>query len=139
MDAYEKAISLLSLREHTEKEIRLKLDAKGYQDPEIDSAVARIRQEGYLSEERFAESYIRSRMRRNPEGKAILSMRLREKGCPEPVIRDALSKAWEEGLYMDPLKKLYLSKEERSGREKALAYIMRKGFSSSDLRSALES
>ena len=50
-----------------------------------------------------------------------------------------MSKAWEEGLYMDPLKKLYLSKEDRSGKEKALAYIMRKGFTSSDLRSALES
>ena len=64
MDAYDRALRLLSQREHTEKEIRRKLGEKGCGREEIDSAVSRLIAEGSLSEERFAESFIRSRLRR---------------------------------------------------------------------------
>ena len=71
MDAYDRALRLLSQREHTEKEIRRKLSEKGCGREEIDSAVSRLIAEGSLSEERFAESFIRSRLRRNPEGRGF--------------------------------------------------------------------
>ena len=91
MDAYERAIRLLAVREHTGKEIRQKLSAKGYSAEEIDSAVLKLIAEKSLSEERFAESYIRSRLRKSPEGKPILRMRLKEKGTPSDVADSALS------------------------------------------------
>ena len=102
MEAYDKAVSLLAMREHTEKEIREKLSARSFSPEDIDSAIGRLRREGLLSEERFAEVFIRSRLRKLPEGRALLSMRLRE----------------------------------RKGKEKALATLYRKGFSSSEVRAA---
>ena len=55
MDAYDKALKLLSMREHTEKEIREKLKDKGFSSDEIDEAISRLLAENSLSEERFAE------------------------------------------------------------------------------------
>ena len=103
MTAYDKAISLLAMREHTEKEIRDKLKARSFSAADIDDAIMRVRKEGYLSEERFAEVYIRSRLRKLPEGRPLIAMRLRERGCPDDISRKALAEAWEREDYLAPL------------------------------------
>lgn len=136
--AYDKALSYLALREHTEKEIRSKLKSKGYRDDEIDEAVKALLDENAISEERFAQSYINSRMRKNPEGKSILLMRLKEKGSPLAIAKITIDSYFEEGLYLEPLSKLYKSLESKKGEEKALAFLFRKGFTSNEIRSAKE-
>ncbi len=137
MDAYERAIRLLAVREHTEKEIRQKLSAKGYSAEEIDCAVSKLAAEKSLSEERFAESYIRSRLRKSPEGKSILRMRLKEKGTPSDVADSALSAAWERGDYLNPLSLYYSTLVRRKGEEGARAVLLRKGFRESEIREAV--
>lgn len=136
MEAYDKAVSLLAMREHTEKEIREKLSARSFSPEDIDSAIGRLRREGLLSEERFAEVFIRSRLRKLPEGRALLSMRLRERGCPDALARKALSEAWEREDYLTPLSSYLEELERKKGKEKALATLYRKGFSSSEVRAA---
>ena len=59
--AYDKAISLLAMREHTKNELKDKLEKKGYREDDISDAISRLDREGYISEERFAEVFIRSR------------------------------------------------------------------------------
>ena len=137
MTCYDKAVSLLAIREHTEKEIRQKLSAKGYSAEEIDSAVSKLIAERSLSEERFADSYIRSRLRKSPEGKSILRMRLKEKGTPSDVADSALSAAWERGDYLKPLSLYYSTLVRRKGEEGARAVLLRKGFRESEIREAV--
>ncbi len=135
MDAYDKALSFLAQREHTEKEIRSKLRAKGYSGEEIDQAAERLVREGSLSEKRFASAFIRSRLRKNPEGRSLLLMRLKEKGSPEDIAREAIQEAWEEESYIEPLRKAaegYM----RRGRD-PVACLMRKGFASAEIKAAL--
>ena len=52
--AYDKAVSLLAIREHNKKELKEKLMKKGYGDEEIVSAICRLEKEGFISEERYA-------------------------------------------------------------------------------------
>ena len=137
MDAYERAIRLLAAREHTGKEIRQKLSAKGYSAEEIDSAVSKLIAERSLSEDRFADSYIRSRLRKSPEGKPLLRMRLKEKGTPSDIADSALSAAWERGDYLRPLSAYYSSLVRRKGEEGARAVLLRKGFRESEIREAV--
>ena len=103
--SYDKAIKLLSLREHTEKELRAKLEDKGFSGEDIDSTIERLKTEGYLSEERFASAFIRSRLRKNPEGRPLLLSRLSEKGSPRDIAVAALDEAWEEKMWKEPLRK----------------------------------
>ena len=137
MDAYDKAIKLLSIREHTEKEIRQKLKERGCSASDIDEAVERIKAEGSLSEERFAASFLRSRLRKNPEGKSILRMRLKEKGSPRDVAEAALNEIWENEDYVRPLSVALDSLIRKKGKEGAFAALLRKGWKDSEIRQAL--
>ncbi len=137
MDAYDRALRLLSIREHTEKELRAKLSERECTSDDIDNAIFRLKEEGSLSEKRFAESFIRSRLRKNPEGKSILRMRLKEKGTPFQIADEALSEAWDNEIYLKPLS-LYLdSLIRKKGREGARIALLRKGFRENEIREAL--
>ena len=72
MNAYDKALSLLAMREHTAKEITRKLLEKGYERGDIESAVSRLETEGAISNKRYVESYLRSRARKGGESFCLM-------------------------------------------------------------------
>jgi regulatory protein len=55
-DCQEKALSLLSMREHTTKELKEKLQARGFFGEDIDPVISQLKEEGSLDEARYAES-----------------------------------------------------------------------------------
>ena len=134
MNAYERAVKLLSQREHTAKEIERKLLDKGHSREEIEETISKLLSLGYISEERFAESYIRSRLRKCAEGRGLLRLRLKEKGTPSSIADEYLSKAWEEKLYVEVLKKEYRSLLNKYGQEKAVMKLQSKGFAYSEIK-----
>ncbi len=135
-DAYDRALKLLSMREHTEKEIRNKLRDKGFSSADVDEAISELIAEGSLSERRFAESYIRSRLRKSPEGKSLLRMRLKDRGTPSAVADEVLSEAWDNEIYLKPLALYMESLVRKKGEEGARAALLRKGFRESEIRKA---
>ncbi|MGN1191009.1 MAG: regulatory protein RecX [Candidatus Ornithospirochaeta sp.] len=136
--AYDKAVSLLAVREHTKKELKEKLESKGYKEEEISLSLQRLEKEGYISEERFAEVFIRSRLKKSPEGRSLLLCRLMEKGCPRDISSDALNEAWDNKLWLDPLKRELEVLERRKGEEYAVAKMKQKGFTNYEIREARE-
>ena len=46
--AYDKAVSLLAMREHTKNELKDKLEKKGYREDDVIEAVSRLEREGYI-------------------------------------------------------------------------------------------
>ena len=68
MTCYDRALKLLALREHSRKELENKLRQKGCSADDIIIALDRLEEENFLSDRRFCESYIRSRLRKSPEG-----------------------------------------------------------------------
>ena len=138
VDAYNRAIALLSNREHTEKELSEKLKEKGYGEEEISLALSRLKKEGYLSEERFAEVYVRSRLRRGPEGRPLILMRMIEKGSPREIASRVLDEIWEEGSWKESLRKELSLLEKKKGREYAEGKMRQKGFSLREIRECRE-
>lgn len=138
MTAYDKALYLLSIREYSEGELRSKLSLKGFSKEDIESAVSSLKGEGALSDGRFARSFIRSRLRKSPEGKNMLMMRLESKGVDRSISKNALEEAWTEGEYIVPLKKEMEKLEKKYGRENMLLRIKKKGFTPSDIKAASE-
>ena len=137
--AYDKAVSLLAIREHTKKELKERLENKGYREDEISSSLERLEKEGYISEERFAEVFIRSRLKKSPEGKSIILYRLMEKGCPKDIASSSIEDAWENELWLEPLKKELDTLIRRKGQEYAEAKMRQKGFSFREIKEAMES
>jgi len=90
--AYEKAISyalrLLGFRMRTEKELRDRLIQKGYH-PEAEQVINRLKELGYLDDQAYVESYVRSRAK--PAGRSRLKYELsQKKGIAKDIVEDTL-------------------------------------------------
>jgi len=79
------AIRLLSRREHSVVELTRKLKAKGFDLVLIEQTVHELAHENLLSDERFAESYQRSR-RGSGYGPIRIQQELKQRGTNEDVI-----------------------------------------------------
>lgn len=138
MTAYDRALKLLAMREHSVKEIESKLAAKGYDDTEIAEAIGKLISENSLSDRRFAYAYVRSRMRKNPEGRPILRMRLREKGISSDTAEAVLSEFWDDEEYLPFLRNCAEELIGKKGHDGARAVLLRKGFRDSEIRTAMQ-
>ncbi len=130
MKAYDQALSYLSRREHTVKELAAKLSAKGYGNSEIDEVLALLQKQNFQSDRRFAEAFIRSRLNKCPEGRPILQMRLVEKGVSKSLAGEVLDEYFEE--HEEEIGEIYSeyqkSLERKKGAEKARSTLIRKGI-----------
>lgn len=133
MDAYDKALYFLSLREYTEKELSDKLSSKGYESTDIEKALTTLKDEGALSDERYAECYVRSRLKKTAEGKRILIMRLTRKGVGRERAEETVNNAWVEGLYIPALRRERDRLERKYSPEKVKLKLMQKGFTEREI------
>ncbi|EAU55854.1 ABC transporter permease [Mariprofundus ferrooxydans] len=82
----------MTLREHCAVELRRKLADRAYATGVIEVVLARLVDDGYLSESRFAESFLRSRLRKG-ETPRVAAMKARQKGVDEAALQLALDEA----------------------------------------------
>ena len=59
--ATQRALSLLTRREHSRRELALKLEARGVEAAEVEAAIGKLRDAGWQDDGRFAESMVRNR------------------------------------------------------------------------------
>ena len=87
--ARSRAIKYLSIREHASLELRNKLKHKGFEEKVIASVLSELKAKKLLSDERFAESYVRSRTQKG-FGPLRIQQELRERGITRDVLTEAL-------------------------------------------------
>ncbi len=137
--AYNQAVSYLSRRDHSEKELLSKLRLKGYNESGI-NAVEKLKNSGYIDDERFARMFVRELSVVKKYGKNRLRQELMKKGISSEIIGFVLE---EEDLYKCDVKDIIIKKYSRylgdeKGRKKAVNGLLRMGYSFSEIRSALE-
>ena len=89
-ESYERAVRLLTLREHTKLELRRKLGVRQSNPKIVDAVIQRLEDEGYLSEERFIEIFVRSRLNKG-QGPLKIQAALRERGISDQLISTYLA------------------------------------------------
>lgn len=134
------AIGLLARREHAQAEIKQKLKVRGYDDELATEVVDELSRQRLLSDERFAEMFIRSRAARG-QGPVRLRGELRQLKLPNELIELRMNAAnvdW-------PL----LAREIRqrkfgadipatmSERAKQMRFLQYRGFTADHIRIAL--
>lgn len=87
--AVESAIRLLARREHSSLELRRKLESRGHAAEMVEGVVAEVVANGFQSDARFAESFVRSRLAR---GQGMLKIRagLRDRGIDANLVAATL-------------------------------------------------
>jgi regulatory protein len=83
------AMNLLAMREHSAKELRVKLTKKCDQPEMISFAVAKLQSDGLQSDNRFAEAFTNMRLRQG-KGAQIIRLELKEKGINDEIINQCL-------------------------------------------------
>ncbi len=84
-----KALELLARREHSRRELHTKLVRKGYPEVLVERVVAELEAARLLSDERFAESFVRARTERG-HGPLRTERELRDKGVDPVLIESVL-------------------------------------------------
>ena len=138
--SFEKGIFLISLKDRTKKELRLKLEEKYRNKPAILKAIKKLEEFGYLSDLNYAISYIESRK----YGKNRILYNLFQKGSDKSTVEKAyLALAEEKEEDVDDIKLEKLigknskkinvsnSRDEKKMKEeqKLIQYLARQGFS----------
>jgi len=101
-DANNRAIRLLSRREHSAKEIRDALSSKGVDEDVLQVLLAQLQRDGLQSDRRFAEAYCRHRQQRG-FGPLRIKQELIQKGIEAELINEVLNNseiAWEKSIEM---------------------------------------
>ncbi len=123
---------MLSRREHSAFEIRDKLQKRDFEESEIEQAIIELQQGGWLSDERFAEAYIRMRQLKG-FGPTRIGIELNERGVDE-AIADAYMQAdsdnWQQTLEQQYRKK-YKNRavEDYNDKAKRIRFLQYRGFS----------
>lgn len=132
MDLYEQGLKYLAIREHSRFELKQKLFKKCEDMASVEEVLNRLERENALSDKRFCESFLRSRLRKGIEGKNILAMRLKTKGIDKTLATIEVNRFFEE--YDDAIDKAIKNQYEKvlrlKGEEKAKKMLYQKGLAS---------
>ena len=134
------AMDYLSRREHATHELFQKLLQKEYDPDEISEALARLADQGLLSDERFTEAFINQRINRG-SGPLKIRAELRQKGVSDAMIETFLNERdvrWRECALAVRIKK-YGSERPSDLKETARQsrFLQSRGFSSEQTRYAM--
>jgi regulatory protein len=136
----EKALSLLARAPHSAFSLRMKLLKRGYDSPKIEQTLSWLTKKGYLDDSRFAESWLRSRIERRAEGRAVLVAGLLRKGLTREVAERVVNSFVTERVEYENAAKA-LDKMRRQGvtdQEKLIRKLRTRGFSFPLIRKVLQ-
>ena len=121
----------MSRREHSAFEIRDKLTKREFDDSEITQAIAELIKGDWLSDERFAEAYIRMRQIKG-FGPIRISMELNERGVKESIVDMHLHT--HDDIWFESLKQQYKKKYKNkmivdyNDKAKRIRFLQYRGF-----------
>lgn len=139
-DARHAAIRLLSRREHSADELKRKLKAKGIDLTLIEEIIQELAQENLQSDERFAESYQRSR-RGSGYGPVRIQQELKQRGISDEIIAAVViedDSTWAESAKQVRDKRFGTSLPgSAADRAKQMRFLQYRGFTHQQLKYAL--
>lgn len=147
-ELWEYALKALSLRAHSIGELRQKLDRRADNPAEIDDILTRLKDHGYLNDQRYAEGYAAARLANEKLGGSRVLRDLRQRrvapALAEKTVREVYREVDETALIEEWIRRKYrlaprdgLFKEDK---DMGAAYrrLMRAGFKTGDILRTLK-
>lgn len=130
--ALEKLEHFCAYRERCPQEVRDKMRELRLSEEMSEQLFQVLQEERFFEEERFTESFVRSKFRGNHWGKVRLRMELKMRRIDPEIMEQALANIDEEA-YLELIQELLTKKirqwaDDPQGRQKAAAAVIRAGF-----------
>ena len=133
---FERAVKLLAAKPRSIAELRQRLlQGRGTDQATVDLVISRLREYGYLDDEKFAFSYAALKIKQRPVGRRRLEQDLKFKKVDKQIAAEALELAYaetpEEDLIDRAIDKRLRTRGRPSNRAEAKSlfdYLLRLGF-----------
>jgi len=145
---WEWALKILGGRAYSSGELRQKLRARAAHAEDVDTAIARLKEYGYLDDRRFAEGFIAARLENQGLGKVRVVQELRRRRVAPALAETTVQKAYrhvdEVALIDEFIRRKYRGASRqalfRDQKDLASAYrrLTRAGFASGNVIRALK-
>ncbi len=139
------AMNFLAMREHSAKELQVKLAKKCDQLDLIRVVIEKLKSDGLQSDDRFAEAYTNMRLRQG-KGAQIIRLELREKGISDELINECLINAVQDTDWSSLALKAYQKKFGDSSinldlkeKSKRIRFLTARGFSATNIQYVFKS
>jgi regulatory protein len=133
--AFQRAVKLLAAKPRSVEELRDRLAERCSSKPVIETVIARLREYGYLDDERYALGYAAAKVRQQPIGRRRLELSLAQKKVDRTVADEALDQVFAETPEADLLDRAIEKRVRVRGRPKTRAeakslfdHLLRQGF-----------
>ena len=143
--AYIDGLKMLGRRELSEKQVRQRLARKEYEPDEIDEAVARLREERAIDDQRVAEAIVRTETGIRKRGKIRVRMQLERAGIAKDTAKTAIDNVFEaidDAALLESSLRKRLHGRETIADEREFArlfrYLIGQGFESDRVMKALK-
>ncbi len=94
--AYQSALRFLARRSHSRWELFTKVTRKGFSRGDINQALDRLEELGYLDDRAFALEYCQYRLKQSPRGRKLLGLELVKRGISRELIDGVLSEVYQD-------------------------------------------
>jgi len=125
----------------TEKELRIQLYTKGFSTSEVDAVMEEFKTKNYINDQKFAESYLRSEVINKGKPAIRIIQKLRQKGVPEQIIKEATKEYdtdMQEGIEQKIKKDIAAYKKRWVDGFDIIQKLMRKGYKLQDIKNVIE-
>lgn len=134
----QKAISLLERRNHSQKELELKLRSKNYEKELINEVLQGMKETGLIDDSSFAHQYAEEKLNRKKWGANKIKNELFKRGISNDLVSEVIAKLAAPADQLDSAaaaaekKMLMVVKREKDNlkiKQKILAHLISRGFS----------
>ncbi len=136
------AFRLLSYRARSEKELRERLDKKGYSPEVVEKVIARLRELGIVDDEKLAREYVEARIAVGHKGKFRVKQELLKKGIDrekiEAALREAPSELEAAKMVVEHYLPRYRKLDPSTRMRRLYGLLARRGFSAETVEQVLE-
>lgn len=131
--AMQKALHFLGFRARSMQEVRANLQKHKIPDLVIESTLTRLKENGLLNDQDFAQTWVENRNTFRPRSRRVLAMELRHKGLDDETVQDVLNENVDENALALEAAHKYVRKvqglEWQDFRQKLTGFLGRRGFS----------
>ena len=100
-----KALELLGIREHSRQELKRKLNARFHNhEPEIERCLEELQSEDYLSDQRFTQLFIESRLNNKRVGPFKIVADLQQRGIDRDTAHSIMDELADEEFWLSKIK-----------------------------------
>jgi regulatory protein len=141
-EAKDVALRFLSFRRRTEKQVKEKLQKKGFDENTIKATIDKLREFDLINDLEFATSWVKDRLAFKPRGKKLLKQELWKKGISKDIIEQVTQELCQDEdksalELLEKIKKRYKDLEPTVARRRMFSFLLRRGFSYETTKKAL--